>query len=49
MISLLVESNKNNTKELIYEIEIDSQFSKSSLTVTKGETWRGGDKLGSWD
>ena len=40
---------KNDTNELIYKIETDSQVSKLSLWLSKGETWRGGDKLGDWD
>ena len=44
-----MESNfKNNTHELIYETEIDSQI-KKNLMVTKGETWWGAqNKLGAW-
>ena len=51
---LYVESNKNDTIELIYKTETNSQIKltdfKIKLMVTKGETmgqgW--GDKLGEW-
>ena len=36
-----VESNKNETKELIYKTEIDSDF-RIKLMVTKRETMEGG-------
>ena len=39
---------KNDTNELTYKTETDSQISKKNLTVTKGERW-GRDKLGAWD
>ena len=35
-----VESNKNDTKKLIYKIETDSEISKSNLGFPKGK--RGG-------
>ena len=41
MISLYVKSNKNDTKELVYKTETDSQTSKSNV-ITKGETWEEG-------
>ena len=44
---LYVESNKNDTDELIYKRETDSDL-KIKLMVTVGEAW-GSDKLGVWD
>ena len=39
---------KNDTKELIYKTEIDSQIQKTNLGLPKGKVrWR--DKLGIWD
>ena len=38
---------KNDTKELIYKTEIDSQTQKANLWLPKGKV--GGDKLGVWD
>ena len=35
-------SNKNNTKEHIYKIEMNSQISKSNLYLPKGKLWGGG-------
>ena len=40
---------KNDTKELIYETETNSQISKSNLSVTKRETMWEEDKLRGWD
>ena len=41
---------KNDTKELLYKIEINSQIFKTNLIATKWETMVGGrDKLGEWD
>ena len=45
---LYVESNKNDTEELIYKTETNSQILKANL-VTKKETGEGKDKLGGWD
>ena len=42
---LHVESKKNDTNELIYKIETDSQTQKTNLWLPKGK----GDKLGVWD
>ena len=39
-----MESNKNDTKELIYKTELDLQISKSSLWLPK-EKCTGRDKL----
>ena len=46
-----MESNKNDTQELIYKIEKISYISKSNLELPKGKLWQtgGGDKLGGWD
>ena len=41
MIQLYVESNKNDTKELIYKTETNSQISKAILWLPQGKTWRG--------
>ena len=38
-----MESNKNDTKELIYKTETNSDF-KTNLTVTTGEIMGGGRK-----
>ena len=38
---------KNDTKELIYKTEIDSQTQKANLCLPKGKV--GVDKLGVWD
>ena len=35
-----MESKKNNTNELIYKIETDSDI-ENKLMVTKGERWGG--------
>ena len=41
-----MEPNKNDTDELFYKPEIDSQILKpitnGLVTITKGETWAGG-------
>ena len=37
-----MESNKNDTKELIYKTETNSQISKSNLGLPKGKPCRGG-------
>ena len=48
MISLICGIlKKNDTKELIYKTEIDSQTQKANLWLPKGKV--GGDKLGVWD
>ena len=48
MIHLYVESNKYDTKELIYETNKFTDF-RIKVMVTKGETMVvGGDKLGGW-
>ena len=39
--------SKNNTSELIYEAEIDSQMQKTNLRLPGGEWGRG--QLGDWD
>ena len=46
---LYVESNKNDTKELIYKIETHSQISKSNVELLEDKLWQGRDKLGEWD
>ena len=40
---------KNDTNELIYKIETDSQTSKTYSWLPKGKGDRGRDKLGVWD
>ena len=49
MISLICGILKNDTNELIYKTEIDSQTQKTNLWLPKGKGggWR--DKLGVWD
>ena len=42
-----VDSKKNDTNELTYKTEIDSQTQKTNLWLPKGEGGR--DKLGIWD
>ena len=37
-----MESNKNDTKALIYNIETNSQISKSNLGLPKEIAWRRG-------
>ena len=50
MIQLYVESNKNDTKELIYKTETNSQISKPILwLVTISETTAGREELGGWE
>ena len=44
-----VESNKNDTKELICKMERNSKISKLDLELPKEKLWRGRDKLGGWD
>ena len=39
---------KNDTKELIYKTETNSQISKSNLGLQRGNHG-GRDKLGAWD
>ena len=39
---------KNDTNELIYKTETDSDF-KYKLSVTTGDRWERRDKLGVWD
>ena len=41
MISLICGVYKNNTSELIYKTETDSQTSKTNLRFPKREGWRG--------
>ena len=38
---LYMESTKNDTKELIYKTEINSQISNSNLQLQKGKLWGG--------
>ena len=46
-----MESNKNDTKELIYKTEINSQISKSILWLPQvkplwgGKNWEGGNSI----
>ena len=44
MISLICEILKNDTNELIYKTEADSQTQKTNLGLPKGK--QGRDKLG---
>ena len=47
---LHVESKKNDTNELIYKTELDSQTDiENKLIVSKGTSVGGKDKLGVWD
>ena len=39
---------KNDTKELIYKTETNSQILKSNVWLTKGKPWGEKDKLGGW-
>ena len=48
MISLICGIEKNDTNELIYKTEIDSQTLKTNLQLPKGKGGRR-DKLGIWD
>ena len=43
-----MESNKNDTKELIHKTEIDSKISKPNLWLPKGNS-EGRDILGGWE
>jgi len=43
-----MESNKNDTKELIYKTETNSDFKTNTLVPT-GETSKGREKLGGWE
>ena len=45
---LYVKSKKNDTNELIYKTEIDSQTQKTNSLLPKGKGV-GRDKLGIWD
>ena len=45
---LYAESNKNNTKELTYKTETNSDF-KAELMVTIGETFGGREVFGEWE
>ena len=47
MLSLTCEILKNDTHELIYKTETDSQIQKANLGLPKGK--EGGDKLWVWD
>ena len=47
-ISLICGILKNDTNELIYKTEIDSQTQKTNLWLPKGESGER-DKLGVWD
>ena len=38
---LYMESTKNDTEELIYKTEINSQISNSNLQLQKGKLWGG--------
>ena len=40
---------KNDTNELIYKTETDSQIQKTNLQLPKGKEMEGRDKLGGWD
>ena len=40
---------KNDTNDLIYKTETDSQTSKTNLWLPKGKRGGGRDKLGVWD
>ena len=43
-----VESNKNDTKKLIYKTETNSDFN-IKLMVAKGKLWEGRINWGEWD
>ena len=43
-----MESNKNNTKPLIYKIETNSEF-EIQFKITIGEKVEGKDELGGWN
>ena len=48
MLSLTCGVLKNDTNELIYKTEIDSQTQKANLWLPKGKSG-GRNKLGVWD
>ena len=48
MVSLIWNLIKNDTKELVYKTETNSQISKSNRVI-KGETMGRRHKLGGWD
>ena len=48
MISLICGILRNDTNELIYKTETDSQRQKTNLRLPKGKGG-GRDKLGGWD
>ena len=48
MILLICGIEKNNTNELIYKTETDSQTQKTNLWLPKGKG-EGKNKLGVWD
>ena len=43
-----MQNVKNDTNELIYKTEIDSQTQKTNFWLPKGKGWER-DKLGVWD
>jgi len=47
MISLIVESKKNDRNEIIYKTKIDPL--KTNLRFQRGKVWGERDKLGAWD
>ena len=47
MISFICGILKNDTKELIYKTEIESQMQKTNLWLPGGKGWM--EKLGDWD
>ena len=47
MISLIVESKKNDRNEIIYKTKIDPL--KTNLRFQRGKVWGERDKLGVWD
>ena len=49
IISLILDSNKKDTKELIYKTETNTQILKSNLWLPKGTPFWWRDKLGEWD
>ena len=46
-ITYVWKLKKDDTNELIYKTETDSQTSKANLRFQRGNVW--GDKLGTWD
>ena len=48
MISLLCRILKNDTHDLIYKIEMDSQTQKTNLWLQKGKCEGQREKLGVW-